>query len=114
MCGGKGNTTSQLEGLLRGMDQKLDVLINQQEILMAIAQDLENEVAAETAVITSVEQVVQNLVDAVKAAGPDQVKLKAVLDAAVANKTRLGALVAANTPAAAEAVASPAAPEVTG
>lgn len=81
---------------------------------MTIAQDLEDEVAAESTVITSVEQVVQNLVDAIKNAGTDQVKLKAVLDAAVANKTRLGALVAAGTPANPEAVASPAAPEVTG
>lgn len=114
MCAGKGSNSSQVEVLLRAMDQKLDLILSKQETLMTIAQDLEDEVAAETAVITSVEQVVQNLVNAVAAAGTDQVKLKAVLDAAVANKTRLGALVAANTPANAEAVASPAAPEVTG
>lgn len=80
---------------------------------MTIAQDLEDEVAAQSTVIGSVETVVTNLVDAVRACGTDQAQLTRVLDAAVANKARLGALAAAGTPANPEAVASPAVPEIT-
>lgn len=89
------------------------ILIKNTETIMTIAQDLEDEVAAESTVIASVETVVQNLIDAVKGAGTDQAKLTAVLAAAQANKARLGALAAANTAANPEAVASPAAPEIT-
>lgn len=92
----------------------LGLVLFQQELAMGIAQDLEDEVAAQATVIGSVEIVVQNLVDAVKAAGTDQAKLNAVLASAQNNKTRLGALAAAGTPANPEAVASPAAPEITG
>lgn len=104
---------SETEVLLREMDAKLDLILNTQELLMTIAQDLEDEVAAETTVIGSVETVVQNLIDAVKAAGTDQAKLTAVLAAAQSNKARLAALAAANTAANSEAVASPAAPDIT-
>lgn len=88
----------QLEALLRQVNDKIDLILSQQETIMTIAQDLEDEVAAETTVVASVEQVVQNLVDAIKNAGTDQAKLQAVLASAVANKTRLAALVEANTP----------------
>lgn len=97
---------------LDDINRKLDLVLVKEDIIMGIAQDLEDEVAAETTVIGSVETVVQNLIDAVKAAGTDGPKLAAVLAAAQANKTRLGALAAANTPANPEAVASPAAPEI--
>lgn len=107
------NLSPQLEARLRGIDKKLDLIRNLLEKIMGIAQDLEDEVAAETSVIASVEQTVQNLIDEVRAAGTDRTKLEAVLTAAQANKARLGALAAANTAAHAEAVASPAAPEIT-
>lgn len=87
--------------------EMLRLILIKQEIIMGIAQDLEDEVSSETTVIASVETVVQNLVDAVKAAGTDKAQLDRVLAAAVANKTRLGALAAANTPAATPAPVPP-------
>lgn len=103
----------ELMGRLRSIEHKIDLILTNQEKAMTIAQDLEDEVAAQTTVIGSVEVVVQNLIDEIRVAGTDKTKLEAVLVAAQQNKTRLGALVAAGTPANPEAVASPAVPEIT-
>jgi hypothetical protein len=94
--------------------EMLGLVLLSQGIIMSLEQDLLDEVQSETTVIGGVEVAIQNLIDAVAAAGNDRTKLQAALDAARANKSRIAALVAANTPAHAEAVASPAAPEVTG
>src|SRR3972149_7676669 len=87
------------------MRDMLYLIIKRQEIAMGIAQDLEDEVAAQSTVIGGVEVLVTNLIEEIRAAGTDKTKLEAVLVAAQANKTRLGALTAANTPANPEAVA---------
>lgn len=94
------------------LKQMMGLILQKMEIVMAKVEDLEAEVAEESTVIGSVETLVGNLIEQIKSAGTDPAKLDAVLSSLQANKARLGALVAANTPANAEAVASPAAPEI--
>jgi len=97
----------------KDLNAKLDRIIRNQERAMTTLTDLENGIRRQKTVIDSVETLVTNLVGQIRQAGGDQEKIAAILAEAEANTTRLGAMVAAGTPANTEAVKSEAAPEVT-
>ncbi len=86
-------------GLLTQIVALLQTISIKESQIMAIADDLEKEVAAQTTVEAGVEKLVANLAAAAAAAAPNNARLQAVLDTMTANDTRLAALVVANTPA---------------
>ncbi len=86
-------------GLLTQIVALLQTISLKESQIMAITDDLEKEVAAQTTVEAGVEKLVANLAAAAAAAAPDNARLQAVLDTMTANDTRLAALVVANTPA---------------
>lgn len=66
---------------------------------MAVIDDVQADVEAQSTVIGSVETLLANLSAQITAAGTDPVKLQAIKDALEVNSARLSAAVVANTPA---------------
>lgn len=75
-------------------------IIDRQVTQMALLDDLEAKVDAVTSVEQSAITLLQELSDALKAAGTDPVRLQAIVDKLDADQTALAAAVVANTPAA--------------
>lgn len=87
----------------RKLDQILNILaagLANQEKIMALIDDLQADVAANTSAVGSAITLLGNLKAALDAAGTDPVKLQAIKDALEKNSADLSAAVAANTPAA--------------
>lgn len=83
----------------RHLAEKLELILAQQEIIMAALDDLATAVAEEDTVIDSAVTLLQGLKAALDAAGTDPAKL-AALSADISAKTKvLSDAVAANTPA---------------
>ena len=96
-------TRSWLSGLTAGFGSKLDLILANQEKIMASLQETLDDVTAETTAIDSVVALVQGLRDQLNAAGlssADQAKVDAIFTAIEGNKTKLAAALAANVPAA--------------
>ena len=77
--------------------------------IMTTIDEIQADVTDETTVIDGVVTLLNNLSALLAAAGTDPVKLQALKDSIDANKAKLAAAVAANTPAATPAPAKPAA-----
>src|SRR5260221_11570262 len=68
--------------------------------IMALLDDIQGDVTAQTTVVQSVVALIKGLADQIAAAGTDPIKLQAIEDQLRANTQALADSVAANTPAA--------------
>ncbi|HEY2212314.1 MAG TPA: hypothetical protein VGH62_11990 [Bradyrhizobium sp.] len=115
---------SHIFDLLCSLHGKVDIVINQlahikRELHMAADKlaTLEQDVADNDTVVGSIETLVNNLVTQLAAAqaSPDSdARIQAIIDKLGADKTRLAALVTANTPADTGQTPPPATPPPTG
>lgn len=78
----------------------LNLILKNQNKIMALLDTLTADVAAETTIDTSVETLLTQLTQAIKDAGTDPVALKALTDQMEANSAALQAAITANTPSA--------------
>lgn len=99
------HTDPETTGLLRELNGKLNLIIRNQETMMAtldqILQDVTDESTAIDSISTLIAGLKQQLADALAntTLPPDvQAKIDAVFSGAEANKAKLAAALAANTP----------------
>lgn len=101
--GGKVVFRSRMPGGLEvhppDISRKLDLILNQQEKIMANIDALTAQVAANAAVIDSAIVLINGIAARIDAAGVDPVKLAALVDELKAKDTELAGAVTANTPA---------------
>lgn len=83
---------------LARIESKLDIIITNQEKIMADLSQLQSDVAAQNTVVQSVVTLLQGLKAKLDAAGTDPVALKALSDQLEANTKALSDAVTANTP----------------
>lgn len=96
-------TRTWLSGLTVGFGSKLDLILANQEKIMATLDEVLQDVTDETTAIDSVAALIQGLRDQIAAAGlspADQAKVDAIFATAETNKAKIAAALAANTPAA--------------
>src|SRR6266403_1761913 len=95
---------------LERIEDKVDLLLNQQETMMSALDDLQAAVAAEDTVIDSAITLINGIPALIAAAGVDPAKLTALQADITAKSKALADAVAANTPAAAPPAGPTAAP----
>ena len=87
-----------LEVRLSDISRKLDLVLNQQEKIMANIEALVSQVAANATVIDSAIVLINGIAARIDAAGVDPVKLAALVDELKAKDDALAVAIAANTP----------------
>lgn len=85
---------------LEAIEDKLDLILQNQETTMAAIDDLQAAVTAEDTVIDSAITLIQGIPALIAAAGVDPAKLQALQSDITAKSQALATAVAANTPAA--------------
>src|SRR6266403_1838817 len=89
------------------IEDKVGLILNQQETIMSALDDLQAAVAAEDTVIDSAITLINGIPALIAAAGTDPTKLAALSADITAKSKSLADAVAANTPAAAPPPAQP-------
>ena len=79
------------------LERLIQVLIRQQEIIMADLTQLTADVTANTDAVNSAVTLIKGLADEIRKAGTDPAALKALTDKLEANTTALAEAVTANT-----------------
>jgi hypothetical protein len=87
--------------MLIRIEQKLNLLLSDERIIMATLDDVEALVAAEPSVIDSLKALIVGLEGKVTAAAGDQAKIDKIFAEAKTNADKLSAALLAGTPAAA-------------
>ncbi len=95
---------------LDAIENKVDLILDKQEMIMSALDDLQAAVAAEDTVIDSAIKLIDGIPALIAAAGVDPAKLAALQTDITTKSAALAAAVTANTPAAAPQPGPTAAP----
>lgn len=101
---------SDIKRQLDRIEQKIDLILNKEGIIMATIQQLVDDVVKENTLINGVSTLIQGLRDQITAAQGDQSKIDAIFNTMESNIGNLTNALQANTPAAPTTPADPTAP----